>query len=152
MTTTNAGIDVEVTPCPACGANNRVPRAKLAAGLRPVCGRCKAPLRGEGPQIATDVNFASLVGNSPLPVLLDMWAPWCGPCRTVGPIIDQLSIELADRVRVAKLNVDDNPATAMRYNIRGIPTLLLFKGGQVVSQQVGATGKSDIQKMLDAHL
>jgi thioredoxin 1 len=100
----------------------------------------------------TDTAFDSDVLKSDVPVLVDFWAEWCGPCRMMSPTIDAVASDYTGKVKVGKLNVDDNPATAMRYNIRGIPTLLLFKGGQVVSQQVGATGKNDIQKMLDAHL
>ena len=107
--------------CPACGATNRVPPDKVARGLEPVCGRCKAPLPlaaapsgGGAPIVVTDATFASDVEASPLPVLMDAWAPWCGPCRMIAPVIDELATEMAGRVRVVKLNVDDNPRTATR--------------------------------------
>ena len=104
--------------CPACGANNRVPPEKIAAGLQPVCGRCKNPLPLDSkPVTVTDTNFDTEMGRSPLPALLDMWAPWCGPCRMIAPIIEQLAAEMAGRVRVGKLNVDENPVTAQRLNI-----------------------------------
>ena len=109
-------------------------------------------MAAENVQTFTDGNFESSVLKADEPVLVDFWAEWCGPCKRLGPTIDALATDFQGRVIVGKLNVDDNPNTAMRYNIRGIPTLLLFKGGQVVSQYVGATGKSDIQKMLDAQL
>jgi len=125
MASTSNAADIEVMRCAGCGTANRVPRAKLQQGLRAVCGRCKAPLVGDGhPITVTDATFATIVASSPLPVLLDMWAPWCGPCRTVGPVVERLAGELAGRVRVAKVNVDDNPATASRFAVRSIPTLL----------------------------
>ncbi len=100
----------------------------------------------------TDAAFDTDVLKSDVPVLVDFWAEWCGPCRMMSPTIDSLATDYAGKVKVGKLNVDDNQATAMRYNIRGIPTLLLFKGGQVVQQSVGALGKTDLQKMLESHL
>src|SRR5687768_4374476 len=104
--------------CPSCGTTNRVPREKVQAGLAPVCGRCRARLPADRtPVTATDANFAAEVEGSPLPVLLDLWAPWCGPCRMVGPIVDELAGEWAGRVRVAKLNVDENPTTAARFRV-----------------------------------
>jgi thioredoxin 1 len=86
------------------------------------------------------------------PVLVDFWAEWCGPCRMMAPTIDVVATEYAGKVKVGKVDVDSNGGTAMRYNIRGIPTLLLFKGGHVVEQRVGAVGKSEVQKMIDAHV
>ncbi len=100
----------------------------------------------------TDRAFDAEVLTSTEPVLVDFWAEWCGPCRMMNPTVEAVAAEYAGRVRVGKLNVDENNQVAARYNIRGIPTLLLFKGGQVVEQRVGAIGKADLQKMLDAHL
>ena len=99
-----------------------------------------------------DKNFASEVLNSDLPVLVDFWATWCGPCRAIAPIVEQLAQEYQGKVRVGKMDVDHNGATPMRYGVRGIPTLLVFKGGQVKEQIVGYVPKEQIQKALDKHL
>jgi thioredoxin 1 len=100
----------------------------------------------------TDAGWDKDVLNSDVPVLVDFWAEWCGPCRMMTPTVDAIATDYAGRVKVGKLNVDENGATSMRYQVRGIPTLLLFKGGKVVEQKVGAVGKTDVQKMLDAHV
>jgi thioredoxin 1 len=100
----------------------------------------------------TDSNFDTEVLNSDVPVLVDFWAEWCGPCRMMAPTVDALASDYNGRLKVGKLNVDENNQTAMRYQVRGIPMLLLFKGGRVVDQRVGAMGKSEVQKMIDAHL
>jgi thioredoxin 1 len=100
----------------------------------------------------TDADFDKDVLNSDIPVLVDFWAEWCGPCRMMSPTVDQVATEYAGKVKVGKLDVDANQQTAYRYGIRGIPTLLLFKGGQIVEQKVGAIGKPEFQKMLDKHV
>jgi len=100
----------------------------------------------------TDQGFDADVLNSDVPVLVDFWAEWCGPCRMMTPTVDAVATEYVGRAKVGKLNVDENGQTAMRYNIRGIPTLLLFKGGRIVEQKVGAVGKTEVHKMLDAHV
>jgi thioredoxin 1 len=100
----------------------------------------------------TDNGFDKEVLGSEVPVLVDFWAEWCGPCRMMSPTVDAIASEYAGKVKVGKLNVDENGATAFRYNVRGIPTLLLFKGGKVVEQRVGAMGKNDVQKMIDPHV
>jgi thioredoxin 2 len=138
-----------VIRCPVCGANNRVPAEKLQAGLQPVCGRCKTLLSvDKQPVTVTDATFSAEVERSPLPVLLDLWAPWCGPCRVIAPVVEQLATEMAGRVRVAKLNVDDNPVTAQRFNVRGIPALLVLKAGREVDRIVGVQPKSEIVRRL----
>jgi thioredoxin 2 len=139
-----------LTVCTACGATNRVPLAKVQPGTAPVCGRCKAALSiPSGPLTLTDATFAGEVERSALPVLVDMWAPWCGPCRYLTPVIEELAAELAGRVRVAKMNVDENPATSARFDIRSIPALLVFKGGREVERLVGAQPKAEILRRLE---
>lgn len=143
--------DVAVIRCGTCGTANRVPRDKLEQGLTPKCGRCKQALQAAPatPLTVTDATFATDVERSPLPVLVDAWAAWCGPCRMLAPAIDELAAELAGRVRVAKLNVDENPATASRFDIRSIPTLLVMAGGREVDRIVGAQPKQAIRARVD---
>jgi thioredoxin 1 len=100
----------------------------------------------------TDANFDSEVLKADQPVLVDFWAPWCGPCRMVAPIVDELSSEYDGKVKFVKLNTDDNVRTASQYGIRSIPTLLVFKGGEPVGQIIGFRPKSDLKKRLDAAL
>ena len=96
-----------------------------------------------------DSTFEQEVLKCDLPVLVDFWAPWCGPCRAMGPVIDELANEYAGRLKILKMNVDENPASPSKYGIRAIPTLILFKGGEVVDQSTGAVSKSTIKEMVD---
>ena len=142
--------NTQLIRCPSCGATNRVPLAKIAQGLEPVCGRCKTTLPIDNrPVTVTDATFAAEVERSPVPVLLDMWAPWCGPCRMVAPVIEELAVEMAGRVRVAKLNVDENPRTAARFHVQSIPTLLVLKGGRELDRIVGVQPKAAIVQRLE---
>jgi thioredoxin 1 len=100
----------------------------------------------------TDQTFDSEVLNSDVPVLVDFWAEWCPPCRLLTPTVDAIASDYAGRVKVGKVDIDANQATSERFQVHSIPTLMLFKGGQIVAQKVGAAGKTDVQKMIDAHL
>ena len=141
--------DSQLIRCSVCGATNRVPLEKLKQELQPICGRCKNPLPLDGkPVTVTDATFAAEVERSPVPVLLDLWAPWCGPCRMVAPTVEELAKEMAGRVRVAKLNVDENPSIANRFQVRSIPTLLVLKGGKEMERIVGVQPKAEIERRL----
>ena len=143
--------DILVT-CPTCGTKNR--RPPLPPGRIAVCGKCKTPLpeRAAGPVEVPDTTFSTEVERSVTPVLLDMWADWCGPCHMLAPTIDQLSSELPGRVKVAKLNIDENQATPAKYSVRGIPTLMLFKNGNLQATRVGALSKSQLTAFLDSNI
>jgi thioredoxin 2 len=138
--------------CGACGAFNRVPPDKSHLPAR--CGRCHAPLHAASPAplVVTDASFEADVLRAPMPVLLDCWAPWCGPCRTLAPVIDGLAQAYTGRVRVAKLNVDDNRAVAGRYDIQGIPTLLLFESGHLRDRLVGLHPRAVLEARLESLL
>ena len=133
--------------CGACGAINRVPESR--AGERARCGECKAPLTAAtGPVAITDATFDATVLGATTPVLIDCWADWCGPCHMLAPTIDALARDYAGRVLVGKLDVDANPRTAGRFDIRGIPALLLLRGGELVDRLVGVQPRG----VIDAHL
>jgi thioredoxin 2 len=141
-----------VVKCPRCGANNRVKFSK-ALEQQPVCGKCKSSLPvGGQPVTVTDSNFGDVVEKSSLPVLLDMWAAWCGPCRMVAPTIDTLAKELAGRVLVGKLDVDANPRTSARFGVQSIPTLLIIKNGREADRIVGVQTKEAIAQRLQRYL
>ncbi len=142
-----------IVHCDLCGADNRVPREKVEAGLQPICGSCKKPLQSTAkPLDITDATFAAQVEKSTIPVLVDMWAPWCGPCKMIAPVLDQLAAEMAGKVRFTKLNVDQNPATADRFQVRGIPALILMDGGKEVDRIVGVQPKAEIKRRLETAL
>lgn len=123
----------DVVACPNCGKKNRVPAA--ASGV-PRCGQCRTAL----PWItaAGDADFDQVAGASPLPVLVDLWAPWCGPCRAVAPGVEGAARQLAGRLKVVKVNVDQAPAVSARFGAQSIPLLLVLRGGKVVDRQLGA--------------
>jgi thioredoxin 2 len=137
--------------CPACGALNRIPEARMAERGR--CGKCKADLPAAGaPMAVTDATFERDVLGATTPVLLDCWADWCGPCHMLAPTIDALARDYAGRVRVAKLDVDANPQVAGRFDVRSIPTLLLFRDGRLVERLVGVQPRPAIETHLRALL
>ena len=148
-----------IQSCPKCGTKNRVDE-QAAEVSQPVCGKCGAKLPSASgefnskPQAVTDATFASDVidASSSLPVLVDAWAEWCGPCRMIAPALDQLAAESGGRYKIAKLNVDENPRTAAQFSIRSIPTLLIFKNGQLVDQIIGAQPKQVIAARLGSQL
>lgn len=136
-----------IVACPSCGAKNRI--KEPPAGTVPSCGRCGAAL----PWLvdASDGSFDREV-RAPLLVVADLWAPWCGPCRMVSPVLEQLTRELPGRLKVVKLNVDENPVISGRFGVQSIPTLLLFRGGVLVDQVVGALPKGALRQRLEPHL
>jgi thioredoxin 2 len=143
----------DIVRCASCGQANRVP--SLESGQKAVCGRCKQPLQpgdaaGGHPTVATDATFATVIGGSRA-VVVDFWAPWCGPCRTIAPVIEDLARTRSD-VLFAKLNVDDNPVTASRFNVSGIPTLIFFRGGQEAGRVQGAVGRPKIESAIGQYL
>jgi len=147
---------MRVVVCNKCGAKNRVEENRLAA-QEARCGRCKNRLTAgdfneDKPVQVSDGTFERdvLQASSERPVMLDCWAPWCGPCRAVGPIMDQLASESHGRYRVAKLNVDENPRVASEFRISSIPTMLIFKNGKLVDRLIGAQPKQAIVDRLAA--
>ena len=145
--------DTELLRCAECGTMNRVAAAPRPRGARALCGRCKHPLMAVATAVkVTDATFAADVEQSSLPVVVDMWAAWCGPCRTLEPVIAELATELAGRLRFAKLNVDENPSTAARFGVQSIPTLLVVKGGREVDRIVGAQPNTEIARRLQRHI
>ena len=126
--------------------------AVAAASRNPERYSRQRQLASEKITTLTDTNFDQSVIKAAQPVLVDFWAEWCGPCKRLGPTIDELATDYDGRVTIGKLNVDDNPAVAGRFSIRGIPTLLLFKGGQIVEQVVGLADKDSLKKMIDKHV
>ncbi len=134
--------------CPFCGKLNRVDL--LRAQHRPQCGECGKPILLDRPIKITEQDLDRVVKDAEVPVLVDFYADWCGPCKVIAPLLDELASQRVGQVLVAKLDTDRNPAVSARFGIRGIPTLIVFRGGKEVERRVGAIGRRDLQALVDA--
>jgi thioredoxin 2 len=145
--TAGTAVPATVVTCPNCGTRNRVP---AVADGTPTCGNCHAPL----PWIAEagDADFGEVAERAPLPVLVDLWATWCRPCRMVSPALEQLATERAGRIKLVKVDVDANPAVAQRFETRAVPTLLVMRDGAVVARQAGAAPTATLRSWLEEAL
>ncbi len=135
--------------CPQCGATNRLPEDRL--DHHPVCGRCGTDLMASRPVALTDEVFDKFIAGTELPVLVDFWAEWCGPCRMMAPQFEQAAT-LLPRVRLAKVETDGNPKASVRHRIRSIPTLVLYQGGQEIARRSGAMTAGDLVRWVQAML
>jgi thioredoxin len=133
--------------CPHCDAVNRVPGERLPD--QPVCGRCTRTLFSGKPLEVTTAQFDKHLSRNDIPVLVDFWATWCGPCKMVAPVLEEIAGEKAGSLTVAKLDVDSNPATARDFQVVSIPTMILFKDGKPVKRIVGAKGKAALLRELE---
>jgi thioredoxin 2 len=134
--------------CPHCHAVNRVPAARL--GQKPNCGQCHQPLFTSQPVELTAVTLVKHLERSDIPILIDFWAPWCGPCKIMGPAFAQAAGMLEPQVRLAKVNTEAEPALGAQYNIRSIPTLALFRNGREVARQAGVMTAQDIVRWVQS--
>lgn len=136
--------------CPECGGVNRVPAGKLEAA--PKCGKCKAPLFSGQPLEVNDASFQRHLSRSDLPLVVDFWAPWCGPCKMMAPAFVQAAAQLEPRARLLKVNTEENQAIAARFGIRSIPTLAIFRGGVEVARTSGAMDAGNLVNWTLQHL
>ena len=136
--------------CPACSATNRIPATRLSE--QPKCGKCHQTLFSAQPvQLATN-NFSQHINRNDIPVLIDFWAPWCGPCKTMAPAFEQAAKQLEPQIRLAKVNTEIEQTIAAQYAIRSIPTLILFRNGKELARQPGAMGSKDIVNWVQAQI
>lgn len=146
--------DSYIIQCTNCKTRNRIPKSRIKEG--PLCGKCRRilppPSVVQHPVMVTDRSFPEDVLSYPGVVLLDCWAAWCGPCSVLAPTIDQIAREFSGHVKVAKLNIDQNPMTAAQYHVLSVPTLLFFKNGKVIHTLAGAYAKPEIERQLRAML
>ncbi|MFH1215578.1 MAG: thioredoxin TrxC [Pseudomonadota bacterium] len=136
--------------CPVCGSVNRLAYEKAADG--PVCGKCRSRLFTGSPVELTDDTFARHIERNDIPVVVDFWAPWCGPCKMMGPVFAQAAAELEPRVRMAKVNTEQEQVLASQFGIRSIPTVVLFKNGREVVRQAGAMDQATLLRWVRSHL
>ena len=136
--------------CSSCLTTNRVPEDKLAAGG--TCGKCGKPLFNKRPLELTSANFNKIIASNDLPVMVDFWAPWCGPCKMMAPVFEQAAQQLEPRMLLAKLNTENEQAIAARYGIRSIPTIAIFRGGRVIAQQAGAMDMGTLTRWAQSQL
>jgi thioredoxin 2 len=141
---------LQVVVCPGCHSANRLPSARLGDGPR--CGKCKQPLFTGEPIQLTDQSFDRHLKRSDIPLVTDFWAAWCGPCKMMAPFFEQAAAQLEPRVRLVKVNTDENPMLAQRYRINSIPTTVVFKGGREVARQPGAMNMQQLLQWIRAQL
>ena len=150
MTSAASSLETVVQACSHCGAKNRILTTRIADD--PQCGGCHQKIFPRHSVKVTDASWKQEIEGSPIPVLVDFWAPWCGPCRAVGPVLEELAREHGAKLKVAKLNVDENPAAAARFSVQAIPTMILFRDGREVDQLRGALPKGALMTRLARHL
>ena len=139
---------IATVACPFCGTLNRVHMERVTD--HPKCGNCSKLLWLDRPVAVSDANFDTVVGDTTVPILVDFYADWCGPCKIMAPLLDEAAHRRAGQLLVLKLDTDKNPATQQRFGVRGIPTLIVFRGGKEVSRRVGAVPPTELAKFLKA--